>query len=487
MNSRESFNDNFSQIENVSIQEEFLKIKFKNGDTILFNPNLEVVGDLEYTSDGIYVGDIYYNADKIRYETNDEYKNYIDEQKHIYNIKIGILLKKYRLESNLKLQQSSNTSGINIKELSLQEEGDIKLKFSQIKKLLKVYGKSYSDLSLDNENLSKIKLRDFWRKFLDIGLNKSFLLKKIIPKEYKVFFSRTNLNIDVLISLKEIFKSAFGWNLNNLLFSERLQLSESSIHYKIAKKANHKAIEAYTHYAFNLARILTTSCKIQKDRKQPNDVHEFSHQLSQYGNLNFKNLLEYVWDLGFIVLPLNDSGYFHGACYHGKERNVIILKQKNRVESRWIFDLLHEVYHGLAHGENGSIIEYEEVSYSTDDPLEIEANNFAKEVIFNRSPEELEDLIEECILDVNGYVSKLKKKSVKLIAEKKNLRVDCLAQFVAFRISQEDGHNWWGGANSLSKSDINPYQIAIEKLKENIEWKQMISSDRFIIEAAFVE
>ena len=108
--------------------------------------------------------------------------------------------------------------------------------------------------------------------------------------------------------------------------------------------------------------------------------------------------MEFVWDLGICVLPFNDPGVFHGASWNIQGKHVIVLKQNTQFHSRWIFDLLHELYHVFAHleKENTSVIEVEELNpFSNNDSIgEIEANSFANQFIFGNRAEEL---AEKCV------------------------------------------------------------------------------------------
>jgi Zn-dependent peptidase ImmA (M78 family) len=81
-------------------------------------------------------------------------------------------------------------------------------------------------------------------------------------------------------------------------------------------------------------------------REIPMSSAEFRESvLSEYGTMTFESALNHVWDVGVPVLPLNDPAVFHGACWRVEGRNIIVLKQRTLSASRWLFDLLHEVWH----------------------------------------------------------------------------------------------------------------------------------------------
>src|SRR5687767_5155394 len=70
--------------------------------------------------------------------------------------------------------------------------------------------------------------------------------------------------------------------------------------------------------------------------------------------LELHSVLNFFWDEGIPVLPLSDSGAFHGACWRTAGRNVIVVKQRSRFMSRWVFDLLHEWHHAGQFPEDDS-------------------------------------------------------------------------------------------------------------------------------------
>ena len=86
--------------------------------------------------------------------------------------------------------------------------------------------------------------------------------------------------------------------------------------------------------------------------------------IEKHGEISLEALLDTVWDLGICVIPLTDSGVFHGASWNIDGRHVIILKQKTDSHAKWVFDLLHELYHVFAHldEDNTSVIEETELN-----------------------------------------------------------------------------------------------------------------------------
>ena len=163
--------------------------------------------------------------------------------------------------------------------------------------------------------------------------------------------------------------------------------------------------------------------------------------------MTLSNVLKYLWDLGILVLPLNDPGAFHGAYFREDFRHMIVLKQKTPSSSRWMFDALHETYHTLQEPKQPNLVVVEQEDMSKErlsSEEEITASQYAGAVLLGKNPQ---SLAEQCINEANRDLRMLKS-AVKRVASRKNVPVDSLANYLAFRLSL-DGHNWWGTAENL--------------------------------------
>jgi Zn-dependent peptidase ImmA (M78 family) len=177
-------------------------------------------------------------------------------------------------------------------------------------------------------------------------------------------------------------------------------------------------------------------------------------------------VLKYAWDQGVPVLPLRDSGAFHGACWRVEGRNVIALKQVTASQSRWAFDLLHELWEATQEPDNAdhTVVETAEPLANTDDD-EVEANAFAGDVLLNGRAEEL---AAACAKAAGMSVERLKS-VVPQVARRANVPPDALANYMAFRLTL-DHVNWWGAANSLQEKGPSPFSVAREVLMKRINF-----------------
>ena len=201
--------------------------------------------------------------------------------------------------------------------------------------------------------------------------------------------------------------------------------------------------------------------------------------MEAYGSVTFENTLHYVWSLGVPVLPLKDKSAFHGAFWRVGGRNVIVLKQQTASSSRWLFDLLHELFHASREPslDERTIVEAEETAIERrESEEELEVNLEAGNVVLGGRAEELAQM---CVTAAQGSVERLKK-IVPKIAEREQVSVDSLANYMAFRLSLQ-GINWWGPATNLQATDQNPWQITRDFLLERSNFLRVNEVDRNLL------
>jgi dephospho-CoA kinase len=201
--------------------------------------------------------------------------------------------------------------------------------------------------------------------------------------------------------------------------------------------------------------------------------------LTAYQGLSFETVLRHLWTLGIAVLPLNDPGRFHGACWRITGRNIIVLKQRTRSRARWLHDLLHEYWHAASdpHLEEYPVIEDAELSPSRRlSAEELEASEFAGDVVLAGKAE---DLVHQCVSASSGNVQRLKT-VVPQVAQSGGVPVDALANYVAFRLSLQ-GINWWGAATNLQGDPPPSGRTPRDLLLEHLDMRKLNEVDRDLL------
>jgi len=321
-------------------------------------------------------------------------------------------------------------------------------------------------------------------KLSDAGLDKCFIEKRVAPRDLMPF--DYGLWVDKTV---ERLNSIFGWTKELLLGDSPLVLGRDGsmiARFKMPVGANEVYTSAYTQYAYSIANIVATNCTLEKKHISQDVESVRGDILETYGSITFESVLSYVTDLGVPVISLNDSGAFHGATWRIRGRNIIILKQKSRYTSKWVFDLLHELYHASQSPEleEFSVVELSETcDERRNDQEEIEANDFAAKVLLG---ENADTYIEECFRNAKGQITWLKN-SVLQVAKAYQLDCGVLAYQVANKVdsrSKSSGSklNWWGAANNLQEKTCEPNILCFEMLTSHINLENLNNQDRDLLE-----
>jgi transcriptional regulator with XRE-family HTH domain len=477
----------YQKITGASLQSEKLRVEFGNGDVALVPLNSVLHSKEAISSEQVFHNPyeviIEVNAkqteipwDTIRAITDKEYSKFLSEEAEQEAKLVGVKIRRLREQRNLKANELSEISGVTPQTISRIEKGHTDVSFGTLKKLLGAMGYSLKDLAqqeeLELEESSKSVERLF-KKLARAGIENNFLLTRIIPKHLSnslaTISNHSNLFLD---ELTRYLKRVYNWTEEQIWNSDSLTIDDSAFkvaYYKTPSKVNINQIKAYSHYAYYLSKVVLHAFpKINVQKDYPGDIDEFKdNYYLKYKELSFEDVLNYVWDLGICVLPLNDPGVFHGASWNIDGHHVIVLKQTNLSHSRWIFDLLHELYHVFADLDepNSSVIELEELTptLDNDSQVELEANTFANQVIFDKKAEEL---AMRCI-ETASYKLENLKGAVKQVAKQQKIREDFLSNYMAFRL-QLQNENWWGTATKMQVTDPSPFIIASDILKERL-------------------
>jgi len=289
------------------------------------------------------------------------------------------------------------------------------------------------------------------------GVSHAFIARRLMPD-----LDDSRASADRLVGR---IGEVFGWSPEAVTSASPLLVPHhgaAAARFKMPKNREARTAAAYTAYAHHLAGICAAAMKDQPRTHVPTDWRAARRlMLERYGAVDFRSALAFAWDHGVVVLPLNDPGAFHGACWRFAGVNVVVLKQAARYPARWLFDLLHELRHA---GERPDDPDFEVVEGSETSeerrnaPEEKAASWFAGQVTLDG---EAEELVKECLrLADDGDLRKLKR-AAQTVATRRGVNLGQLANYLAFRLSMQ-GENWWGAAANLQDLDLDPLAVARE-------------------------
>lgn len=327
-------------------------------------------------------------------------------------------------------------------------------------------------------------------KLRQVGLDREFLLSRLLPSADAARASGEVANDDDDYALTAragvVLERVFGWTRDNVFGAQALtapRFAAAEARFKMPANRAQATTSLYAAYANYLAVIVLKGARSLPKAEVPADPAVMHRRIQEtYETVTLKNALHTAWDLGVVVLPLRDRGTFHGACWRYEGRNVVVLKQRSKHEARWLFDLLHELFHAAQRPEANTreIIEADETSAERrNSDEEIAASQFAGEVVLEGKAE---ILAQACVQAARNSVERLKS-VVPTVAATNEVSVGALANYLAFRLSWQ-GVNWWGTAANLQVDDGDPWTIARDVFVERFPYDIDNELDRQLLDRA---
>lgn len=327
-------------------------------------------------------------------------------------------------------------------------------------------------------------------KLRQVGLDRDFLLSRLVPSADAARASGevAGEDDDSALSAKTgaVLERVFGWTRDNIFGAQALvapRFAAAEARFKMPANRARATTSLYAAYANYLAVVALKGARSLPTGEIPTDAAAMHRRIEEaYQTVDLRSTLHTAWDLGVVVLPLRDRGAFHGACWRYEGRNAVVLKQTSKHEARWLFDLLHELFHAGQRPEADSleVIETDETSAERrNSGEEIAAGQFAGEVMLDGKAE---TLAQACVQAARKSVERLKS-VVPAIAAKNGVSVGGLANYLAFRLSWQ-GVNWWGTAAVLQADDGDPWTIARDVFVERFPYDIDNQLDRQLLDRA---
>lgn len=324
-------------------------------------------------------------------------------------------------------------------------------------------------------------------KIAETGLSTEFIRKRLVPRQRVQLepLPHSEDESTLTYATAETVGKVFDWSIGQLFSDDGLRLTPAmgAVRFKVAANAHPERVTAYTFYAHYLSLLVSQACQHCPTSSIPTDPLELREEIeANYGSTSLRCIVNYIWDLGIPVLPLDDPGAFHGACFREAGRNVIVLKQKTSSESRWAFDLLHEIWHAGQEPNlpERTVLEPDDGSVGSNiSDEERVASKFAAAFLLEGRGQEL---AERCLKAADYNLRRLKG-AVRRIASHEGVEVDSLANYIAFRLAVEQGRNWWGTANSLQQNG-DPWAVVRGVFFERADLTKLAEPDRQLVAQA---
>ncbi|MEX2236943.1 MAG: helix-turn-helix transcriptional regulator [Dehalococcoidia bacterium] len=391
---------------------------------------------------------------------------------------LGELLIRARVASGLK--QKDLASLLGLKEQQIQRYEDTRYHsaaWHRMGDVVTALGLTLAEPAKVNTSLvtldSELKQLNEW------GLPTSFVLRRLIPQRLIADGSSRIGALEVLLEAK---RRIFSWPSASLdMAADR----PSALAVEFKRPANYRKQTGYLAYARYLAGLTVAASALAKPRPVPATWSAFRKVVSAgLEELTLAATMQFVWDSGIPVLALDDPGGFHGACWEIEGRKVIVVKQRGRSEARWLFDLLHEVWHarrpipsseGIVEGPENS----EEKWRSEEEQA---ASEFAGDVMLAGKSRHLATV---CVDEAQNSVERLKS-IVPVVAKREGVSVSALANYLAYRLARQ-GVNWWGAAQNLQREQADPLGVVRQIFNERVDFTLLDELDAGLLQEAIGE
>src|SRR6266705_1162504 len=322
----------------------------------------------------------------------------------------------------------------------------------------------------------------------EAGIDANFLLGRLLPTDVVTGLQSDSGQAEGrwVARATEVLNRIFGWSSDQLFGAAPLAIEGAAVataRFKLPSGTHGRRLHAYIAYAHYLGMVVANACRDFPRAPLLLDAQTLREALvARDPSIGLEALLNFFWDHGVPVLPLSDSGAFHGACWRVAGRNVVVVKHRSRFLARWVFDLLHEWYHAgqAPNDESHSWIEEADlVSTRRTSPAEQAASQFAGNVLLDGRAEAL---VAACMKATKGDLA-LFKSAAPRIAEQEGVVVDHFANYIAWRLSLQQ-ENWWGAANNLQTQVGDPFSVTREVFYRRFDFHRIDPVDARLLERA---
>lgn len=344
------------------------------------------------------------------------------------------------------------------------------------------------DLNISEVIRLPSKPRTAFAALKELGIGKSFIKARLVPKKVKWRLDQPS-DVDLLAAAAGRLERIFGCHIDTdgtVANDDRFAIAAGEARFKLPADAQSHRVNAYALYARHLAEIVAKGTAHLPRETITRDWKELRARLFGNDQPSLERLLAGAWDLGLAILPLSDPIRFHGVCWRIDGRNVIVIKQPMNYESRWAFDLVHEIYHA---GERPELRSMECLDCDATDVGRREseeekcANEFAGNVLLNGQAEEL---FEAAIRLANNDIRRVKG-ATSSIASRAGVNQGYLANYIAHRLKTDRFIDWWGAAANLQINDSEPFDLAKRFLLNRLEVAFLPLDDADLLDQALSE
>lgn len=196
--------------------------------------------------------------------------------------------------------------------------------------------------------LRRTKLGNIHKRLEGIGI-RSDLVYRVLPPDLLDCVDDPKGATDLTrMRLAESLASTFNIDFMQLISGRsHLAIKEvDKVEYMLPGNVEKQKLLAYTAYVDKVADVMAKAAGRIDLGEIPGDPYAVLRSIrGDAEDMTLPDILDYAWSNGVPTVALNDPGMFRGASLDKNGRHVIMLNQVSDLESRWMFVMLHEIYH----------------------------------------------------------------------------------------------------------------------------------------------
>ena len=236
--------------------------------------------------------------------------------------------------------------------------------------------------------IAKIEMATLYERLAQIGFNKKFIEDKALPDWWEQDCEATS---GAVVEAAAYISRRLNLDLCSLLNIDA-QLKFKNLYQPKFKKQQNTDCEELTvsHcLAARIAELTAYACKTEYKPIDNYSVAQIRNEiLSNRQYIDLEGILHFCWNYGIPVVHFNEfpKGVkkFHGMVAPFQQRPAIVISLKDDSPAKLLFIVLHELGHIFKNHLNGTVLIDEKVKLGDFDEEEVEANDFAVELMFGQ-------------------------------------------------------------------------------------------------------
>lgn len=327
------------------------------------------------------------------------------------------------------------------------------------------------EVEIRDELLRKTKLGDIHKRLEGIGIRSS-LVYRVLPPDLLDCVDAPESATDLTrMRLAESLASTFNIDFTQLISNRStLTIKEvDKVDYLLPGNVDKQKLLAYTAYVDKVADVMAKAAgKIDLD-EIPRDPYTVRRSIKHgMASMTLVDILNYAWNNGIPTIALNYPGMFHGASLGRRGRHVIMLNQLSELESRWMFVMLHEIYHIIEKSNMVHILSHIQGDEN--------ANMFAFEVMLDGRSNEL---INMCLKEAGYRVSGLQD-AVNRVAQDE----DVSSVILADKLTDKLGIKLNVGTLDYNDPPVNLHEIVNDMFLKNSDLECLEEQEIHLLQSA---